>query len=76
MIACFPFTMLLASPAESIDVPLVILGLVQFPIYGALVGWASARSQTVRMSLALAVIHVGFAMIALLVNRNAGRFWP
>jgi hypothetical protein len=74
LIVCFPYRMLLGTPIEQIGPPLLFLGmLIQFPAYGALIGWSRSRPRPWRVWLALGALHLGAAVIALLVTQQRGR---
>jgi hypothetical protein len=51
----FPFTMSLAFP---ITTPLIVLAIVQFPIYGVVVGLASLKGKTIHALLCVAAVHL------------------
>lgn len=54
----FPYTMLLTRIAgDTITVPLIILALVQFPIYGAFIGGFVPKRQAWAMGAILFAVH-------------------
>ncbi len=76
MIACFPFTMLGAAAIGRISVALIVLGVLQFPAYGAVVGWSRAKARSVPVFAALAVVHVIVGAAAAFVAEKRGNFLP
>lgn len=55
----FPFAMLLTRlTGDSITLPLILLGLLQFPLYGVVIGLASTRT-------------VGAVIVAMLIFAHA-----
>jgi hypothetical protein len=56
--ALFPFSMLLTPLAgDTITAPLIVLALVQFPLYGAAIGFAAANGRAGLVALILLVLH-------------------
>ena len=54
----FPSTMLLTLIFESITTPGIILAIVQFPLYGVVLGLANRRHKFAHMAIALIVLHL------------------
>jgi len=55
----FPYTMLLTRlTGDVITVPLVVLALAQFPIYGAIMGVAFSRPSATAISVFVVVSHL------------------
>jgi hypothetical protein len=55
----FPFTMLLSEIVGSVVLPLQILGVVQFPVYGAIVGFNCGRlKRALLIACVIAAMHV------------------
>jgi hypothetical protein len=67
----FPFTMLSTLIFGSIIGPFIALAVVQYPLYGLLLGAANEKRKGAIYALALAIIHLS-AMVAclLLVREN------
>ncbi len=61
----FPFTMLSTLMFESITVPFVFLAILQFPIYGTVLGWMNRRSDMKNALLSLLILHLGAAVLCL-----------
>jgi hypothetical protein len=60
----FPHTMLLTRLTDdSITVPLIILALAQFPLYGAIIGVTGSRNSAALTAALLLVVHVVAAII-------------
>jgi hypothetical protein len=54
----FPFTMLLTRLAgDTITLPFVALALVQFPLYGAVIGLAASKGRIALAVVPLLVVH-------------------
>lgn len=53
----FPFSMLLTLVEESIGVVSLSVALLQFPLYGALIGWIVSR-RSYRPAIAMALLHL------------------
>jgi len=67
----FPFAMATASFAIYITAPCVALAVLQFPIYGALYGWAVAQGMPGRMLILIATLHaVGIAAFVVLSGQR------
>jgi len=55
----FPYTMLLTRLTDdTVTLPLIVLGLAQFPLYGAVVGLAASTGRTV-----LTLAHLGAVVL-------------
>ena len=67
----FPYIMLSTSLFNSITPPFIILAIIQFPVYGLVLGYADERGRLVSMSILLAVVH-GVAAAAMLLIANEG----
>jgi hypothetical protein len=67
----FPFTMLSTIGFHSITAPFMLLAIVQFPIYGIVLGRVRRRERLRRMSIWLITLH-SLAVLAclLFVDRN------
>ncbi len=50
---------------ESITVPFVFLAILQFPIYGTVLGWMNRRSDMKNALLSLLILHLGAAVLCL-----------
>jgi hypothetical protein len=72
MIMCFPYTMLSAEFVGLITWPAILLGLIQFPAYGALIGWSIATRRSGPLALALGAVHVAVAAIAFSMAAKSG----
>ena len=68
----FPFSMLLTVIEGSIGPLAMFAGLLQFPLYGALIGW-SMGSKVYRVFFLLAAAHV-VAVLACFSSVLAGGF--
>ena len=64
--------MLWADVVGLITVPAIFLGLIQFPAYGALVGWSIAKRRSGPLALALGVVHVAVAATAFSMAAKTG----
>jgi hypothetical protein len=64
MLACFPYTMLWADLAGLITLPAIVLGVIQLPAYGALIGWSIPTRRWRRLALLLGAVHVAAATTA------------
>lgn len=53
----FPFTMLSTRLFGSITAPFALLAIIQFPIYGFILGSATAKGRLVRTMLLLLLVH-------------------
>ena len=63
----FPFTMLSASLFDSITVPFIVLGVIQFPLYGIALGAANVRAKLPPASAVLLAAHALFAVACFVV---------
>jgi len=71
----FPFTMLSASLTGSIDIPFIILAIVQYPRYRVILGLASKRGWLTRVAAQILVAHVLAAAICVFVpDENFSRY--
>jgi hypothetical protein len=61
----FPFTMLSTVILETITVPFILVAFLQFPIYGAVLGWMNRRSDMKYALLSLLILHLGAAACCL-----------
>jgi hypothetical protein len=60
----FPYSMLLTRATDdSLTLPLLALGLVQWPLYGALLGFAASRGRALLAAILLLVAHAGAAAL-------------
>ena len=75
-IACFPYTMLLALPLQSIAGPPAIIAVLQFPAYGAGVAWSLRRPRAWPTWLSLAAVHSAIAVVTFVLSAKEGAFWP
>lgn len=53
----FPFTLLSVLAFDSITVPFIMLAVVQFPLYGLLLGKANEKGQLLRYLTLLLLVH-------------------
>jgi hypothetical protein len=53
----FPFTMLSIRAFGSITAPFVILAIIQFPLYGVIVGSANRKGKLLPYVIAVVVVH-------------------
>ncbi len=74
-IVFFPYAMAIAVPLGNISLPLVVLALVQYPAYGAVIGatWQSRRRSTVWMTVAW--LHAAAVLLAGTLAKIDGNFW-
>jgi hypothetical protein len=63
----FPFTMLSTVPFHSIRRPFILLAVVQYPLYGLLVGIANLKRTLLICGFALAIIHISLVVACLLL---------
>jgi hypothetical protein len=61
----FPYTMLSTFLFESITAPFILLAIVQFPLYGFLLAFASGRKRLGSLAIGLAVAHILAAALCL-----------
>lgn len=67
----FPYTMLSAIPFQTITAPFILLALVQFPLYGFVLAFATVGKRLGSLSIVLAVAHIlAAALCFLLTNDN------
>jgi hypothetical protein len=60
----FPYTMLLTRLTDTVTLPLTVLGLAQFPLYGAVVGLAASRGRAWLVRLRwLTLAHLGAVVL-------------
>jgi len=53
----FPFTMLSTKAFGSIIAPFILLAIIQFPVYGFILGWANAKNRIFLPAAALLLLH-------------------
>ena len=70
----FPYTMLSTGLLKTITAPFMLLALLQFPAYGAMIGWAMHRSKGKAAVRVIAIVHA-LAAIAALFGRGQS-FYP
>jgi hypothetical protein len=63
----FPFTMLSTRAFGSIIAPFIILAIIQFPLYGFILGAANVRRRFVPYALAVLLAHSLAAIACFLV---------
>ena len=63
----FPFTMLSAFAFNSITIPFIIVAVIQFPLYGILVGFANVRHKGLVTAACILGIHSVGAITCLLL---------
>ena len=63
----FPYTMLSTIVFDEITAPFLILGIVQFPIYGLILGLMNRRRALVPALIGLSILHLGAAVCALIL---------
>lgn len=66
----FPYTMLLAALANGISIPLMILGLLQFPLYGVLIGFARSKEASAAIIWLLVVHTIAVILCFLFLDSN------
>jgi hypothetical protein len=67
----FPYTLLSTSVFGSITPPFIILAIIQFPIYGVALGYATEKGRLLSMSIVLCVVHgIALAAMFLVANEN------
>ncbi len=67
----FPFTMLSTIVFNEITILFLVLALVQFPLYGVLLGLTNRAGNLIPATIGLAVFHIGAAVTCvLLVGEN------
>jgi hypothetical protein len=65
----FPYTLLSTALFDSITPPFIILAIIQFPIYGVVLGYANERGRLLSMWIVLGVVH-GIVLAAMFVIGN------
>jgi len=60
----FPFTMLSTVRFHSIREPFWVFAIIQYPLYGLLLGVANLKRRFLVSAVALAIIHVSCAVAA------------
>lgn len=70
----FPYTMLSTRYVAGISVPFGLLALFQFPVYGALIGWAIPRSRAKVIIWTIITVHALAALAAVLGRGQS--FYP
>lgn len=63
----FPYTMLSLFLFESITLPFIVLGFIQFPLYGLIVGLANVRERLRSVGLGLGLVHISAVVLCLLL---------
>lgn len=53
----FPYTMLSTTIFDSITPPFILLAIIQFPLYGVILGRASEKGRFVSICILLCVVH-------------------
>jgi hypothetical protein len=76
MILCFPYTMLFAAARGSINAPDIATALLQFPIYGTVLGIARSKGVSGRFCAILGALHLAAVGVALAVAAKRGNFFP
>ena len=61
----FPFTMILAGLSGSITSPLILLAVAQYPLYGAIFGFANERGKLPLATGIVVTIHALMAAVCL-----------
>jgi hypothetical protein len=54
----FPFTMLATEAFGSIVAPFILLAIIQFPLYGFILGAANVKGRILLSSIGLLLIHL------------------
>lgn len=62
----FPYTMLSTTIFDSITTPFILLAIIQFPLYGVILGSASEKGRFVSTSILLSLVHC-LALTAMLL---------
>lgn len=70
----FPYTMISTRFFGSITPPFMVLAVIQFPVYGAVIAWAGDRGGKWKVLAAIAAVHAVAAILAG-YGRGAG-FYP
>jgi hypothetical protein len=63
----FPFTMLSTMFSTGITAPFLIVGILQFPVYGVLLGFMNRKTALIPGLVGLATLHIGAAIMCLLL---------
>lgn len=63
----FPFTLLSTLVFNSITVPSIVLAIIQFPLYGLILGVASKQGRFRSIAMALTIVHSLVAVFSLLL---------
>ena len=58
-----------------ISLPIVVLAIAQFPLYGAVIGIAGGRGKTFHVSAVIALVHL-IAVVMCFVLLKGGSFDP
>ena len=67
----FPYTMLSTFLTESITEPFILIGIIQFPLYGLILAFGGLRKPLGSLAIVLAVVHVlTVALCFFLVSEN------
>lgn len=68
----FPYTMLSTAVFDSITVPFIALAIIQFPLYGVVLGYANQKGRFGWVTILLGVVH-GLSWLAMssLVTTNS-----
>jgi len=61
----FPYTMYLAKKIGVITGPLIALASIEFPAYGAIIGFAATRGKWRTASLTLILLHSGVFILTI-----------
>jgi hypothetical protein len=67
----FPWTMMSTAVTRSITQPLVVLGIVQYPLYGIILDVARAKGRFKPAALTLAAVHFSALMLAFAVSNRS-----
>ena len=66
----FPYTMLSTFVFDSLTFPFIVLAIIQFPVYGVALGYASQRGRFVWVAILLGVVHgLAWLLMSSLANR-------
>jgi hypothetical protein len=63
----FPYTMLSTTIFDSITAPFILLAIIQFPLYGFILGHANEKGRFVSIFILLCVLHCLASMAMFLV---------
>ena len=67
----FPYTLLSTTIFNSITLPFIVLALIQFPVYGFVLGSANEQGRFLSIGIILCVFHGLAAMVMFLIaNEN------